>query len=1103
MQRRSFLAGGTAAVMLGSLIGQIPRAVAAELEITDEHPRLLTRDLSPVAALVAGDADAQQWYARTKQAADALLTTDPVTYQIPDGLRLLATSREVIHRVYTLAMTYLVEQDVQYRDRLWDELETVCAFSDWNDHRHFLDTAEMTHAVAIGYDWFHDEWTEDQRATLVAGLATHGLAPGLEIFEGRSTPHPWFTWTNNWNIVCNGGLIAGALAIIDVEPELAGQVLDHALDTLPLAVDEYGPDGGYPEGVGYWDYAIKYLVLLLSSLEAATGETTELAGSPGVDSTVDFPMHLSGPSGLGFNYYDSDSSSPRPAEAFWLAARFDRPDHSWWAKLGADTNQPGWKQLPLGLLWYDPEHTSAPIESGTARDAHFTGGCEIATMRSGWERDDTLYLAGKAGVNDTSHSDLDIGTFVLDALGQRWAAELGSDDYGLPGYFHETRWTYYRKRTEGQNTLVVNPSADPGQGLTATGALQGWWSTATSAAFTIDGTGVDEAFSFWQRGWRIDDFRRHVVVQDEVRLNEPGELWWFMHTAAAIAISEDGRGAVLTLAGRELRADLVGPVDATFWEMAAAPLWTSPQPEGQATNAGLRKLAIRLSGVETATITVQFTPVLTGHELEVAAQSPLSAWTEPRDTTAVLESLEIDGDPVAGFSPDNFTYGAVLSPDSTITAAAADGGRTRIVRTEGGGARIVVSRAKHRSGIYLLWPDLPVGPGNFPEGVIASSDDGNIPANTLDGDLETRWSAEGDGEWIGYDLGGDGPVSEVRIAWFSGDERQTSFDIEVAAEAETTWTTVFSGLSSGTTADLETYAFDTVEARYVRIVGHGNTKSGWNSVAEVEITGREVDWEPVLRIEELDWEVPTVLPGQTVPTVLKARRNDGSVVDLPEAEISFHSDDPEIVTIDADGVVTAVAEGESAVVAIVAFDRRLLHRKVPLTVADPSRPVYESVADTFVRSGDYADDVYGRQQRIYVKHVPDPEGGFYRRAFVEFDLPAQDRPVSVVSFEFLGCVADGNGTEFDLSVCLAEGTIDEATTSWNNQPDVGATLGTSHITDEEKWWSVDLTGIEDRIAAGGTLVLALDQLPDSGQGLNTRMESCQSANPTRLRLELG
>lgn len=52
------------------------------------------------------------------------------------------------------------------------------------------------------------------------------------------------------------------------------------------------------------------------------------------------------------------------------------------------------------------------------------------------------------------------GDFVLDALGQRWAGELGSGDYLATGYFSSeaqdsSRWLVYRTRTEGQNTLLV------------------------------------------------------------------------------------------------------------------------------------------------------------------------------------------------------------------------------------------------------------------------------------------------------------------------------------------------------------------------------------------------------------------------------------------------------------------------------------------------------------------------------------------------------------------------------------------------------------------------------------------------------------------------
>ena len=113
----------------------------------------------------------------------------------------------------------------------------------------------------------------------------------------------------------------------------------------------------------------------------------------------------------------------------------------------------------------------------------------------------------------------------------------------------------------------------------------------------------------------------------------------------------------------------------------------------------------------------------------------------------------------------------------------------------------------------------------------------NVPQNTLDQDLGTRWSAEGDGQWIEYDLDSTQTVNAVRIAWYRGDERQADFDLEVSLDAST-WTEVFSGSSSGTTLGLEGYDFDDVSARYVRIVGHGNTQNEWTSITEVEIIGR-------------------------------------------------------------------------------------------------------------------------------------------------------------------------------------------------------------------------------------------------------------------------
>jgi uncharacterized protein YjdB len=131
--------------------------------------------------------------------------------------------------------------------------------------------------------------------------------------------------------------------------------------------------------------------------------------------------------------------------------------------------------------------------------------------------------------------------------------------------------------------------------------------------------------------------------------------------------------------------------------------------------------------------------------------------------------------------------------------------------------------------------------------VVASANDGNLPQNTLDKSLATRWSAQGDGQWIRYDLGALAAIDHLDIAWYLGDTRIASFDIQVSLDT-VTWTTVFSGQSSGQTLQLESYAFPTTSGRYVRIVGHGNSTSAWNSITEVAILGTTLPALPVVSV---------------------------------------------------------------------------------------------------------------------------------------------------------------------------------------------------------------------------------------------------------------
>ena len=120
--------------------------------------------------------------------------------------------------------------------------------------------------------------------------------------------------------------------------------------------------------------------------------------------------------------------------------------------------------------------------------------------------------------------------------------------------------------------------------------------------------------------------------------------------------------------------------------------------------------------------------------------------------------------------------------------------------------------------------------------VIASGHDGNVPGNTRDDRLDTRWSNFGKGSWIDYDLGAAKAISGVAIAWHQGNVRASNFSLSVSSDG-LSYTQVYTGKSSGTTTAAETYSFAQRTARRVRIVVNGNTLSDWASIAEARVCG--------------------------------------------------------------------------------------------------------------------------------------------------------------------------------------------------------------------------------------------------------------------------
>ena len=595
----------------------IPAAGNIFKSLRKEHPRLLANadQFSALKKRAADDPQLRGWHAQLRAEAMKILSEPPSKYEIPDGLRLLSTSRRVVQRMQTLGLVYRIDGNKRCVERAWQELEAAANFPDWNP-RHFLDTAEMTHAFAIGYDWFYDAWTPEQRKTIRTAMVEKGLRPALNVYRGNPKPSSqWNKTRHNWNQVCNGGIGIGALAIADEVPALTGELLNAGLNSIQLAMAEFAPDGAWAEGPGYWNYATVYNVALLAALESALGTDFGLSSISGFADCGLFPIYATGPLGKTFNYADGGEGTIRAPHMFWLARKFERPEYAAYQRHVITHSH------PLDLLWFD--RAFAESKSSPALDKYFRN-AEVVTMRSAWDDRNALFVGFKAGDNKANHSNLDLGSFVLDAEGVRWFVDLGADNYNLPGYFGGQRWNYYRMRAESHNTLVLNPTNQPDQDPRAATKIVRFDSKPDRAFAIADLTApYAKHAQEVRRGVALLD-RSQVLIEDELKCAAPADVWWFAHTPAQIALGSDGRIATLSLGGKKLIAQILSPGKANFTVMDAAPLPGSPHPEKQNENRGIRKLAIHLEHVSDLRLAILFR-MATEKPLDVAI-APLRTW---------------------------------------------------------------------------------------------------------------------------------------------------------------------------------------------------------------------------------------------------------------------------------------------------------------------------------------------------------------------------------------------------------------------------------------------------------------------------------------------
>ncbi|KAI0719986.1 chondroitin AC/alginate lyase [Cerioporus squamosus] len=488
--------------------------------VRSDRPRLIAPAYKweALPKLIPNDPYLKVWNETIFGNATAYFDLEPVVYHMDGSSGILDNAREIKMRVKAFSYAYRMTNDTKWLDRTFKELQNAAgngttpfgpdSQDKWNP-THFLDTAEFTAAFAIAYDWLYDAWSDEQKSQIRTSMIFYGLEPGLNAYSNSSTG--WWSGDikGNWNCVSNSGITMGSLAILgDDTSGLAEQIL---AKSIPNA---------------------------LENCILATGL---------------YHMYVTGPGSL-FAYGDhgpNKFSTTANSLLFW-GDQLKHPEFVLFQRDQHDAPEPN------SMFWYNPTVSGA-----------FWDGLALDHLMDGR---DALYVAIKAGQlqNHQTHNDLDCGDFVLDAMGTRWAGELGSGDYLSPGYFssdaqNSQRWLYYRKRTEGQNTILVNKanqlvSAAPSIKFDSSGTKQDSSTVLqvpsdSTAYFTADLTSAYDGVTSFKRGIRMINGRKQVLLQDDI--NASGDIMWRMHTNATVTV--DGTSATLKIGDKTMQMTILNP----------------------------------------------------------------------------------------------------------------------------------------------------------------------------------------------------------------------------------------------------------------------------------------------------------------------------------------------------------------------------------------------------------------------------------------------------------------------------------------------------------------------------------------------------------------
>ncbi|SNS27576.1 DUF4962 domain-containing protein [Tropicimonas sediminicola] len=532
------------------------------------HPRLWLgpKDLEEFKKAVAKDPDKCTWSTFYEKSVTPWIDR-PITEEIapyPNNQRTPPVWRqgyidcqEVLYAIRHLAVAGKVLDDQALLDRAKEWLLSV---AEWDPKgttsRSYTDewAYRIADALAWGYDWLHDQMTQEERDKVRASL----LERTRDVAE-HAIKHAnihLFPYDSHAVRSVYAVLIPCCIAMLGEEEE-AREWLDYCIEFLFTVYSPWGDtDGGWAEGPHYWMTAMAYLVDGANYLKNFNG--IDLYKRPFFQKTGDFPLYTKPPTTRRGTFGDDSTMG----DLVCLKVGYNLRQYAGVTGNGAyqwyydelKRNDPGTEGMFYNYGWWDLNfdemcyrHDYPIVQAEPPADDQrlrwFKGiGWAAIQHRMGNPDEHISFVFKSSPWGSISHSHGDQNAFCMSAFGEDLMVNSG---YYIG--FNTSMHRQWRRQTKSKCAILINGKGqyadrDKVLSMRATGKVEQAEQREDHIYIRGDATEAYKVLSPEVTLVRREAYFVHdsyFVIVDSIDAEEPVSIDWLAHANGPFDVGSD------------------------------------------------------------------------------------------------------------------------------------------------------------------------------------------------------------------------------------------------------------------------------------------------------------------------------------------------------------------------------------------------------------------------------------------------------------------------------------------------------------------------------------------------------------------------------------